>query len=752
MELERLERLARKAFYLGSTAMLAAAMLDAPAIAQTAQPATEAAPTGVAEIVVTANRREENLQKVGISAASFSGDAIEAAGIVETSDLGSITTGLIISEAGGSELSGNVTIRGVSQNDFTGQIESPNAFYIDDFYQPSSSSAVQQLFDLKRVEVLKGPQGTLFGRNATGGLLNVITNDPTPDLSGDMRVAIGTRNNFNVTGALSGPLSETTSARLAFYRNTHGAYYKNITATGPDLNSDNTFALRGKILIKPNDQLTIKLGADYYKADYRGTGGSWEVPAAIDPATGLGFNLPINTPFALAPGFVQTGGPFETSASVPGGYFRETWGVSANISYDFGSVTLQSLTNYSTVKSNYLEDNDQTPFDIGTFGQDSDSKHFTQELRLSGGGDRLKWSTGLYFLYIDGAYGNRFNFIAADADLSTIYTIKTKSYSGFAQVSYDVSDKLTATIGGRIVRDDRDYVYNWSCLGSPAAGCGAFGGPGTIGNAAKAPGGLQRSNGETGWTGRFQLDYKATDNLLLYGSVNRGYKGFNFNANFAGNVPLTGLILRGEKLLAYEAGAKVTLLDRKVRFNTSGYIYDYKDYHGFDQRGLNFTLFNTDAKISGLEADLTISPGSGWTLTVGGNYLFRADVFNVPIANLLLTRRAAQTPDFAGNVSIMKQFDTSEGEIVAQGNMAFSTNYYSYLSNAPNTLLSAYQLYNARIGFKPKRFKGLEVAVYCSNCSFNKLPNYAFDLAVAGYTELNFADPRIFGVEARIAF
>lgn len=756
MKIEHFTRgLATRASLAAGVALFAMT-IAAPAAAQAPQAGATAAvaeEAGVVDIVVTANRREESLQKVGISAAAFTGDAIEAAGITETSDLGTITTGLIISEAGGSELSGNVTIRGVSQNDFTGQIESPNAFYIDDFYQPSSSSAVQQLFDLKRVEVLKGPQGTLFGRNATGGLLNVFTNDPTRDLSGNLEVGVGTRNNFRVTGAISGPLSDTTSGRIAFYRNTHGAYYKNITATGPDLNSDNTFALRGKLLIEPNAQLTIKLGADYYKADYRGTGGSFEVPAAVNPANGLGFNLPINTPFALAPGFVQTGGPFETSASVPGGYFRETWGLSSNITYDFGSVTLQSLTNYSTVKSSYLEDNDQTPFDIGTFGQDSDSKHFTQELRLSGDSGPLKWSTGAYFLYINGTYGNRFNFIAADADLSTVYTIKTRSISGFGQVSLDIGDKLTATIGGRVVNDHRDYVYNWSCIGSPAAGCGAFGGPGTIGAAASStPGGLKRTNSETGWTGRFQLDFRPTDELLLYASINRGYKGFNFNANFAGNVPLTGLVLRGEKLLAYEAGAKLTFLDRKARLNLSGYIYDYKDYHGFDQRGLNFTLFNANAKISGLEGDLTVTPGGGWSFNVGANYLFRADVFKVPIANLFLTRRAAQTPDIAGNVSVIKSFETKAGQITAQGTMAFSSNYYSYLSNAPNTLLQSYQNFNSRIGFKPNAMKNLEVAIYCTNCSFNKKPNYAFDLAVAGYTELNFADPRIFGIEAKINF
>lgn len=723
---------------------------SAPA-SETDQSAEEAQDSNI--IVVTANRREQNLQQVGIAAASFGGDAIENSGITETSDLGLVTTGLIVSEAGGSELSGNVTIRGVSQNDFTGQIEAPNAFYIDNFYQPSASSAVQQLFDIKRVEVLKGPQGTLFGRNATGGLLNVFTNDPTPYLSGNLQVGLGTRNNFNVTGAISGPLSDTVSSRLAFYRSTHDPYYKNITETGPDLNGDDTFALRGKVHIEPNSDLTIKLGGDYYRADYRGTGGSLIIPAALDPDTGLGFNLPGDTPFALAPDFVQTGGPFETSASVPGGYFREAWGLTADITLELGNVTLNSLSNYSTVKSSYLEDNDQTPFDIGTFGQDSNSDHFTQELRLSGDSGPLVWSAGAYFLYIDGLYGNRFNFIAADADLSTVYRIETKSISGFGQLSLELSDMFAVTVGGRVVYDTRDYNYNWSCLGSPVAGCAAFGGPGTIGEAATiTPGGLDRSANETGWTGRLQFDFTPSDDVLLYASLNRGYKGFNFNANFAGNVPLDGLILEGEKLTAYEAGGKFTLFEGMATLNLAGYYYDYKDYHAFDQRGLNFTLFNADAKVSGLEGDIAISPGGGWTLTAGANYLFTAKVFDVPIADQLLTRRSAQTPDIAGNVSIQKVFDTKAGEVTAQGTMAFSSDYFSYLSNAPNTLLPSYQNYNARIGFKPNSIPGLSLAVFCTNCSANEKPNYAFDLAVAGYTELNFADPRIFGVEARIEF
>lgn len=757
MELKKLQCLVRKAFYLGSTAMLAAAMLDGQAMAQTSaeDSATQSAQAdgNTGDIVVTANRRAESSQRVGIAVSSFTGDVIQARGIAETSALGSITPGLVIAEAGGSELAGLVSIRGVSQNDFTGQIESPNAFYIDDFYQASASASVQQLYDLKRVEVLKGPQGTLFGRNATGGLLNVFTNDPTEELSGYFQASIGNYNAYNLRGALSGSVSENSRGRIAFLRNSHGAYFKNITATGPDLNFDNTWAVRGKYEIDVNDRFTMKFGADYYRVKYKGSGASGEIPAAINPATGLGFNLPINTPFALAPGFVQTGGPYETSASVPGGYFREAWGISAKLNYDFGSFQLASLTNYSRVRSLYEEDNDQTPFDVGNFSQGSNSRHFTQELRLYGDNSSgLNWSTGLYFLYVDGDYTNRFNFIAADADLQTEYTIKTKSYSAFAQLSQKLGDKITATLGGRIVRDERNYLYNWRCIGRPTNGCAAFGGPGTIGGAARANNGLRNKNGETGWTGRFQLDFQAASNLLLYASVNRGYKGFNYNANFAGNVPLAGLILKGEKLFALEAGAKLSLFDGRARFNTAGYVYDYKDFHAYDQRGLNFTLFNSDSKISGMEGELTLRPAEGLTITGGYNFLFRADVFNVPIANLLLTRRAAQTPKFTANTSIVQIIPSKIGEFSLQADMSHTSTSYSYLSNAPNTLLGSRQVVNARVSLKPEALKNTEISLYVTNLFFNKTPTYAFDLAVAGYTELNYGDPRLFGIQFSTTF
>jgi iron complex outermembrane recepter protein len=735
---------------LGTSVIALLAMIPTTRlVAQTAP--TPAEDAGVQEIVVTANRRSENLQTVGIAVTAFTGDAIASKGIVETSDLGSITPGLIISEAGGSELAGLVSIRGVSQNDFTGQIESPNAFYIDDFYQPSASSSVQQLFDINRVEVLKGPQGTLFGRNATGGLLNVFTNDPTEELSGYFQSSFGNFNAFNIRAAVSGGLSDNVRGRIAVLRNTHGPYYKNITATGPDLNPDNTFAVRGKLHIDGNENFTAKLGFDYYLADYKNSGGSGEVPAGLDPVTGLGFNLPINTPFALAPRFVQTGGPFETSASVAGGYFREAYGVSANLNYDFGGFQLASLSNFSKVKTDYKEDNDQTPFDVGTFEQASNSRHFTQEFRLYGEQDSFRWNTGVYFLYIDGTYSNRFNFIAADADLLTVYTIKSKSYSAFAQIAYDLGDKVTVTAGGRIVRDERDYLYNWSCGGSPTAGCGAFGGPGTIGGAARfRP--LTNKNGETGWTGRLQLDFKATDDLLLYASINRGYKGFNYNANFAGNIPLKDLILKGEKLLAFEAGAKLTFWDGKARFNTAGYIYDYKDFHAYDQRGLNFTLFNSDSKISGLEGELTLRPTTGLTISSGFNFLFRADVFNVPIAAQRLTRRAAQSPKFTANAAIQQVFDTSIGEFTAQADVSHTASSYSYLSNAPNTLLPSAQVVNVRLTFAPQSLPNTQISIYSTNLLNNKKPTYAFDLAVAGYTELNYGDPRLFGIEAKITF
>lgn len=735
--------------WLGTAAITVLGFTNSPVFAQENIISNQVDSSALEEIVVTVNRVQERLQDVGITASAFTGDTVRARGIIDSGDLGTVTSGLIIAKAGGSELTGLVSIRGVSQNDFTAHLESPNAFYLDEVYQPSASNSIQQFYDVERIEVLKGPQGTLFGRNATGGLLNVFTRDPGNEIEGYLTAGVASYNQISLQGGLTVPINDKLTTRVAFLRTRHDGFYENVAPGGFDLNGDNTSAVRLKINYTPTEKLSIQFAGDYYHTDYKGTGGNFTVPAGQDPLTGLGFNLPRDTPFALGGGRALR--PFQTTADFPGGYSRETYGISARVNYYFDSdIILSSITSYAKVKSDYREDNDQTFASVGTFEQRPDNTNISQELRLHKDTGRFRWNVGAYYLNVTGDYFNRFNFIAADADLSVNYNIDAQSYSAFAQVAYDISENLTLTAGARIVHDEKQYLQIFNCLAANpgASACPAFGGPGTIGDASP----LRNNHNETGWTGRLQLDYKATEDLLLYASLNRGYKSFNYNANFAGNVPLSGLILDGEVLFAKEVGLKYAFLDGRAKLNMSAFHYDYKDYHAFDQRSLNFTLFNADAEIYGAEVDLTVKPVSSLLLNLAVNFL-DSKVFNVPIQGLgLVTRQATQSPRYSIVASIEQNIKTNIGDFTAIANGVYYDDAFAQISNAPNTFLQAYGVVNARLNFTPMSPENIQFSVYATNLLNDQSNNYAFDLSVAGYTELNIINPRIIGFDVTVKF
>ncbi|MEQ8801515.1 MAG: TonB-dependent receptor, partial [Haliea sp.] len=190
------------------------------------------------EVVVTATRRAINLQDTGISVTAMSGAALEQFNVTDTDMLTMVTPGLMLQNGGGAPLVGLVSIRGVAQNDFAGHIESPNALYLDEVYQSSISTNSIKMYDISRAEVLRGPQGTLFGRNATGGLIHLITNKPTEELEGYLKASAGSYSSYSVQGAISGPLSDTVRARLALFHSKADGYIDN--AIGPDQLEDDT--------------------------------------------------------------------------------------------------------------------------------------------------------------------------------------------------------------------------------------------------------------------------------------------------------------------------------------------------------------------------------------------------------------------------------------------------------------------------------------------------------------------------------
>lgn len=717
------------------------------------------------EVVVTATRREINLQDTGISVTALSGESLEQLNITDTELLTQVTPGLMFQNGGGSPLVGLVSIRGVAQNDFAGHIESPNALYLDEVYQSSISTNSIKMYDIDRVEVLRGPQGTLFGRNATGGLVHLITKKPTEAFEGYVKASLGDYDSYSIQGAVSGPLSETVRGRLALFHSRADGFLEN--EIGPDQIEDDTIAGRAHLNFTPTEQLDIMLTAEFYSMDVDNVGGAHTQGASVDPVTGLGFNVPgINNTIT---GYVDADGDIYSGAyDQPGFMERDSSNLIANIAYDFDRVRLVSLTNFNSVESDYLEDNDLSPLPFIEFGQTGDSDTFSQELRLEDTDGDTRWTAGLYYLTIDGEYSQAlavnpppdYDPAVLNLGQTAVWGVDTTSWSVFGQLEHDLGSSLTLTAGLRWTYDEKDYFYRAEPSlvvgGTPIPGAAPLGvPPGSLIEEFLTNGRVTDSYDEDGISARLQLDYSVTADWLLYASFNKGYKAFNYNAGFAGHAPFAGLRFDGEDIYAYEVGSKLDFWEGKARWNISAYYYDYRDYQAFDQRGINFTLFNTDATIYGVDTEFTLKPTETTTLSVGAAFL-DTEVDNVligtdPANPISVKREAPQSPDFTVSGTILQEFPLRVGVISVQLSGYYNDGYYSQLTNAPNTQIPSYTLFNGRVTFASSD-EMYEVSVFAKNLADKEYYTYAFDIAANGFTEQTLGLPRWVGVEGRINF
>ncbi|MEM1018901.1 MAG: TonB-dependent receptor [Pseudomonadota bacterium] len=720
---------------------------------------------GLEEIVVTATRRETSLQDIGVSVTAFSGDRLKTLNVFTTDEITNQTPGLSLIQAGGAPLAGLIAIRGVAQNDFAPHLESANIVFSDDVYRPSNGSNIANVFDLERVEVLKGPQGTLFGRNATGGLLHYITKDPEEELGGYVDLTVGEFNQVRGEGALNVPLGDIGAFRVAVLANSNDGWIRN--AVGADQVLDETLALRTKLLLTPNDRLTIKLQGEYQENPENPAGGGFPVGGFVGEDT-LGqfrqpFPGPTDTGYIDADGSVFTG-----EFDFDGRFMRKDWTVFADIQYEIGNFTFTSITAYSDFENDYEEDNDLTPFDLTIFRQSAEQETFTQEVRVNADYDQLRVTGGFFYLDINGDYfqnfqinnlGNFNQILGAPAFLLTVpvglnqsanYSLNTSSWSIFAQAEYDLTEQLTVTGGIRYTRDSKDYMYLNSCesLIAEAPACPPAFPPDTLAGAGL----IVDEFSEGGVSARLQLDYKVNEDWLIYASYNRGYKAFSYNAGFAGAAPVDGVRFDGETINAYEAGSKLDFLDGNARLNVAAYYYDYNDYQAFDQRGTSFILFNTDARIYGLDVELSANPGYGIDLALGGTYN-NTKVSDVPINGQVFDLDAPQAPEFTFNFVAGKSIDIDAGTVRLGFDGAFVGEYFSQLNNAPVTRAGDHWVVNGRLSFAAESGRW-SAAVFSRNLFNAERLQYAFDITFPGngLVEQVYSPPRWIGGSVRINF
>ena len=756
-------------------AVTAALAVGAPLSAHAQQ---AGASSGIEEIVVTAQRREENLQDVGIAVTALGGEMLTDLNITMATDITRAVPSLKMNAYSSSQVVFN--IRGVSQNDYGDQQEPPVAVYQDDSYASSINVASFPIFDLARVEVLRGPQGTLFGRNATGGAIQFVSNKPTEHFEGYATATVGSYNQFIVEGALSGPLADNFQARIAAISNTDDGYMESVVAGVPDRGGNDHYAVRGQLAWQPSETTDLNLIVRYMKASKETQAGIYsQEPACPNDqfqgeftradqscafwVTGPGEGGTGYRNDAITPS--RGGDPWKTAETQRSYVDREITGATLHFDWDIGELHLVSITDYQDATKFYLEGGDASPVDGVLFYQGSDLEQYSQEFRLSGEMGDHTWVAGLYGMKVDGEYTGKFATPFYGYDPTIEMSQKTTSYAVFAQDEWQFADAWKLIVGARYWSDEREGTYFGTAPEVPGLSA-----PVTIifnQNEVSPTGGSitpnDASNSFDGVTARVQLDWKPTDDLLLYASFNRGSKsggytfstGTPYDSDGSLTVPRTfleSMPFDEETLDAFELGAKTRLGD-STTLNVAAFYYDYSDYQAFAQFGPVQTVINLDAETTGLEAELTSRPIEGLTLQLGASFL-DTKVKDVPLPDGVTVEDhdLPQAPNFSGNALARYEFALAGGTFGIQGDLQYSSEFCFTVLCAPVEQEDAYTVANARLSYDSGSGRW-SVAAFVNNLFEEEYRVYAFDSSLfAGVVAGVYAKPRWYGLSATYRF
>ncbi len=705
------------------------------------------------EVMVTATKRAESVQDVGIAISAFTGEQMEQLGFTNAQQVTSMAPGVHTIQPNG-EANYAIAMRGVASSDFTTNVESPVALYVDEVYVSQMSGAGFMLFDMERVEMLRGPQGTLFGRNATGGLVHYITRKPSQEFDGYIKGTVGDYDQYKVEGAIGGG-TETLAARFTGSYHKNDGYIENRLKPSEDLNNADDQAYRLQVLWSPTDDIELLVNVRHSEQDI--DTGFFENVSSI--RTG---ELTPNEFNPVLEYIDNDGDVYAGDYDDPGFNDLKTDGLTATLNWDFENFRLTSITDQSNVEREYIEDSDASPAPVFNFFLLTDAEQFSQEFRFDGEFDQFKWVAGLYYLNLEindvnGAITDPFVGPAvtpgAEAGLYNPYTSELESISVFGQLDIPISDALTLIVGARYIQDEKDFEFRTDVVEflDPASepGFSNAGNRNLLAPLASYEG--DRKDNE--WSGRLQLDWAVSDDLLVYGGWNRGVRGGGFNAPiFPLNPPLDyndeTMSYDPEQLDAFEVGFKSTLADGIVQFNGAAYYYDYQDYQAFFIIGIDTITFNTDAESYGAELELQASPIEGLDILLGAAYNdVEVEIGNQEVASV-------QSPEWNLNALVRYEWPMFGGAMAIQGDIVYRSEHYFSLTGLETVEENGYTVSNASLTWTSE--DGVwQTSAYVNNLTDEEYLVQTFDLSgtdVFGITEQYYGRPRWWGVSLRYSW
>lgn len=608
-----------RAVFLSGVAVLAVA---APHMAQAQETApTQAAQSGgVEDIIVTAQRRNERQQDVPIAISTITAAAAAQQGVLGTESLGLAVPSLQFSRQTGN--GGTPFLRGVGSTQAAAGAESPVAVYVDDVYIGSANATLLQFNNIESTEVLKGPQGTLFGRNATGGVVHIHTRKPSHDFGLDATVGGGSYQTYYGNMYVTGGLSDTVAVNFAAAGQNQDKGYGRSLITGEDTLKGWNYGFRGQLLWEPDADTSLLFSADYSKNK-----GDQGMSVVLAPGT-------------IGTGGGTGGGKFGTYA-FPADYSENTvYGLSGKLTHDFGPFSAVLVTAYRKSTQKYRSDADASPTGGRIIAVDISepfTRTFSQEVQIVSPQDgAFKWIVGGFYYRSEAGFDPLTFQGAAFAPFGGSYQVrdlqKLDSVAGFGEASYEFLPDTKLTAGVRYTRDS----FNLSVRMNNAAGVPLPNSP------------FATSSSFPKVTYRAILDHKFSRDIMVYASYSRGFKsgGYNLSAPTIGSGATRQLapVVEPEVLDAYEIGFKSELFDRMLRFNGALFRYDYSNLQVTSiQNATSITLNAASARVKGFDADVSFVPSSRFSLN-GGFSILDSKFRSFPTGPLFVPNPAVCTP------------------------------------------------------------------------------------------------------------
>lgn len=687
----------------------------------------------IEEIIVTATKREQSLQDVNIAVDALSGDALRELGYTDIRDVANHSPNLNIKYAWGNSMP-IYTIRGVGMNSFQASDTPSVGLFIDEVFQSSVVTMGAHLYDMERVEVLKGPQSALFGRNTNGGAVNYISRLPSREVEGFVRADYGKFERLELEGAVGGPLGETVAGRISFQTIQQGDGWVHDRTSGKHIGEVNIFAARAQLLWEPSDDLSVLVkgfgSRDRSEPVYFQHLGILD---ATDLANGvrrfcdayveLRFD-PVNCVDIL--GYSDTDGdPYageytdrpDTPVYAGTTLENDNIGFTLRIDKEFGNLTVTSITGWQSYDRYQPKESDGNPGLFVDFLFASDMSAWSQEIRITSNYEgSINWIAGAQVAgdevaedpprigYFDDLFGLRGR---------VVYDQERFNAAGYAQVVWQINDQWNLEVGGRVLYDDVEFESTVSFLFPPYTND-----PNDVGLVraicpnTTPPFNLPCELDDTALTGRIALDWSPNENLMVYGSAATGYKPGGFNGGFNTDARLYEPFLH-EEVTAFEVGLKSTIADGRAQLNASAFIYDYKGLQAATPRRttqgqttvLNFLTNLSAADIKGLEVELRWRPVENLEVIFGAGLLDSENNdpganFDGPTDGVTLVRSPRKLPNAPTenfNVIVAYDLPLNDGSRVRMStDYVYEGDHYKNIVNIP-LLKFTNEMWNARV-------------------------------------------------------